>query len=76
MTISSWPPPPSGEGELERTIRSARREFFAHGGRECECGGAIYPDGLVDRRTCGCGPHPPLSEQEIARIKAEWRRRA
>lgn len=76
MTISSWPPPPSGQMcEIEEAILAARQEFFAHGGRECSCGGAIYQDGFVERRTCACGPGLPLTDQEIARIRAEWRRR-
>lgn len=77
MTLSSIPPPlcdyePS---ELERAIQDARREFRDMGGRECPCGGAIYPDGLMHRRTCACGPGKPLTGADIERIRAEWRRR-
>ncbi len=76
MSISTWPPPPSGHPcAIEEHILSARQEFFAMGGYECACGGAVYPDGFVERRTCACGPHAPLTEAEIARIRAEWRRR-
>ena len=78
MTISSYPPPLTGyePSPLERAICRAREEFSAMGGYECACGGAVYLDGFVERRTCACGPGLPLTEDEIARIRAEWRRRA
>lgn len=77
MTISSWPPPLTDyePSALECGICAACEEFRAMGGYECACGGAVYPDGLMHRRTCGCGPGRPLTEGEIARIRAEWRRR-
>lgn len=77
MTLSSIPPPLTDyePSELERAIQTAREEFRDNGGHECECGGAIYPDGFALRRTCACGPGKPLTEAEIARIRAQWRRR-
>lgn len=77
MTLSSIPPPlyDYEPHPLERAIHAAREEFSAMGGYECACGGAVYPDGLRERRTCACGPGKPLTEGEIERIRAEWRRR-
>lgn len=78
MTLSSIPPPLSDyePSPLEHAIQTARDEFRANGGYECGCGGAVYLDGFIERRTCACGPGKPLTEAEIVRIRAQWRRRA
>lgn len=61
---------PEQERELFAKLRAARAEFDAHGGRECHCGGLIYPG---ERYTCTHGPSAPLTRAEIGAIRDGWR---
>jgi hypothetical protein len=66
---------PKEERQVVDAIREARKVFDAHGGRECHCGGLIYPPaqpGGPERHTCTHGPDAPLTSAEIRAIRNAW----